>query len=61
MYDTLIAMMGGWAAPRRDIGGSEAPFARKPAPEAPKSRKIGRSVPMPSAQIALIANLSAAR
>ncbi len=59
MYDYLTAMMGAWALPRKDIGGSASPFAAKTLREAKASPS--RHLPMPGSQIALIANLSAAR
>lgn len=59
MYDTLAAMMGAWILPRQDIGRTEAPFARSRS-EPAQSVKAREILP-PAAQIALIANLSAAR
>ncbi len=60
MYDYLTAMMGPWSLPRREIGRTEAPFAAKKTERRP-AREGARELLMPSAQIALIANLSAAR
>ncbi|WP_018632763.1 hypothetical protein [Neomegalonema perideroedes] len=59
MYDYLTAMMGAWALPRKDIGRGAAPFAAKSSREAQALPR--RHVMLPGAQIALIANLSAAR
>ncbi|MDD2869825.1 hypothetical protein [Neomegalonema sp.] len=59
MYDYLTAMMGAWVLPRKDIGQSAAPFASRTSREAQASPR--RQVMLPGAQIALIANLSAAR